>query len=98
MPNPDETNIPTHLFYISKSIGEIKEKQDKAFEENRKNFDDIKNSYVPRMEFEEHMKADEDHEQRIRILEESRWKVAGATGIIASVLSVIGSYLISLLH
>ena len=85
---PDTVTNPMdlHLWYVRRDIGEIKV-----------SIAELKNGYVSNVDFFEHKKADEDHEQRIRALEESRWKIAGSTGVIVGFISIIGSYLVNLL-
>lgn len=86
--------VAFQLGQMSKSIEKIEVKQDKAAEENRKNFDDIKNNYVSMTAFNEHLKKDDDHELRIRGLEGSDKKWGIGASIIGGGMGVIGSILI----
>ncbi len=69
--------IAIHLGYISRNLAELNKKMDA-----------VQNSTVGRDEWANHLKADEDHEARIRILEQNMWKQIGMASIIASVVAV----------
>lgn len=97
-------DVSTHLAYMRRDIdqGNINTKQ--GFEEMAKKIEHINNKldsltdgYVTRTDFNEHQKVDQDHEQRLRVLEEKNWKVAGAAGVIGAILSVMGSYIVGLI-
>ena len=49
---------------------------------------------ISRGEFNDVLKVQGDHEERTRVLEETRWKIAGIAGFITGLLSIFGSYLI----
>lgn len=75
---------------MRRDIGEIKS-----------SLNELKNSYVNRNDFDEHLKADEDHEVRIRAMETFQNTLMGkmwGIGIIASFgggfLTLVGTYLI----
>ncbi len=53
--------------------------------------------YVTQTQHAELVKTTGDHETRVRILEESRWKVVGATGVVTGLLSVLGTYIVQTL-
>ena len=82
----ETTATALNIQYIQRDIQEIKqsikETNDKA---------------VSRVEFNEVVAVQEDHEKRTRSLEESRYKVVVLTGTITGFLSIAGSYIISLL-
>lgn len=86
--------VGVHMGYMRRDIDEIKT----IITETNKKIDTLANSFVTHGEFSEHLKADKDHEDRIRILEDSRMKVVVLTGTITGFLSIIGSYLLSLLR
>lgn len=65
-----------HLSYIRRDIVDIKTQ-----------LTDLKGAYVTRVDYNEHLKAAEDHEQRIRGLEKDLWKRIGLT----SAISALGS-------
>ncbi len=76
--------IAIHLGYISRNLAELNKKMDA-----------VQNSTVGREEFASPLKADEDHEARIRLLETAvtdirssmrTWFIAG--GIILSLLEI----------
>ena len=53
--------------------------------------DDLKEGsrqYVNNTDYAEHLKADADHETRIRVLEQSMWKQVGMSSVISSVIAV----------
>lgn len=71
---PDGMSV--HIQYIRRDIDEIK-----------LNLRDLKDNYVTNTDFQSHLKIDEDHEKRIRTLEDSvtkivsmmkTWGIAGA--------------------
>ncbi len=63
MPAPEVTKDPlsVHLWYMRKDIGEIKN-----------TLSTMRDGFVTRTDFEEHLKADEDHEERIRTIEKDK--------------------------
>lgn len=68
---PDGMNI--HLAYIRRDIDEIKI-----------SVKELGGRYVTMTDYQDHLKTSDDHEQRIRELEEERWKVVGASSIISA--------------
>lgn len=85
-PIVDSTNMNVHLSYIRRDVDEIKA-----------TLKDLKNGYVSQSDFVEHLKVADDHESRIRILEEGKWKIAGATGVIVGIISIFGIYILKLI-
>lgn len=87
LPPPEISADPSvHLWYLRRDIGEIKVTLNK-----------LENNYVTQKDFEDHLKADEDHEQRIRSLEKALWKYIGFSSAISAVVSVAGAALIQFL-
>lgn len=98
LPPPISDNndaVSIHLSYIRRDILDIKNTQNESNVEFRKEFTDLKNGFVSRTDFDEHLKADEDHEQRIRVIEKSLWKFLGASSAISAIISLIGSYILN---
>ncbi len=67
----------THLSYIRRDIDQQKidtnkgfDKLDKSITEINVKLDNFTSGFVNRVEFAEHLKIDNDHENRLRILEE----------------------------
>lgn len=85
LPPPVESDgMNVHLSYIRRDIDEIK-----------LTLRELGGQFVTSVDYAEHLKSHQDHEERIRVLEESRWKVVGATGIIVGLITIIGEYFIS---
>lgn len=83
-PPPEISADPSvHLWYMRRDIGEIKNTLSK-----------MENNFVTQNDFKEHLKADDDHEQRIRSLEKALWKYVGFSSAISAILAVGGSALI----
>ena len=72
--------IAVHLEYMSKSIAEINQKMDL-----------VQNNTVNRSEWTDHLKRDEDHEARIRVIEQDLWKFIGASSIISAGIAFLGA-------
>lgn len=53
---------------------------------------------VPMTDFNEHLKADADHELRIRILERAMWKYIGIAASISAFVAFFGNYLLNKIH
>ncbi len=84
-PPIDHTNDSTsvHLSYIRRDIDTINAK-----------LDNLTNGYVTKADFEEHQKIDQDHEERIRTIEQELWKYIGFSSAISSAIALGGSFLI----
>ncbi len=82
----DVGGMSIHLSYIRRDIDEIKG-----------GIKDLKNSYVSRVDFDEHLKIDEDHEERLRTIEQSMWKYIGYSSAISSFVGIGGAFLIQYL-
>lgn len=98
-------NTSVHLSYLRRDVDNVSLKQDKLDskldrldEKISSKLDILSGVYVSTVDFQEHLKSAKDHEDRIRILEDSRMKVVVLTGSITGFLSIIGSYLLSLLR
>lgn len=79
LPPPIESDgMNIHLSYIRRDIDQINTKIDR-----------LTSGYVTRVDYDEHLKQDEDHEKRIRLLETATTKIMtyGSVGIL--VLSVV---------
>lgn len=85
LPPPELGSDPLsiHLWYVRRDVGEIKS-----------TLSDMKNGFVTRVDFDEHLKSDTDHENRIRTIEQSTWKNLGFSSAIGAVISLIGASLI----
>ena len=93
IPAPVDTGndtVSVHLSYIRRDIDQIRTDLTKNSQEVRGAIEDLKNAYVTRIDYEEHLKADDDHENRIRNIEKTLWKYVGAS----SAISAIGSALL----
>lgn len=75
--------ISIHLSYLRRDVSDIKITLNK-----------LEGNYVTQNDFKEHLKADDDHEQRIRSLEKALWKYVGFSSAISAILAVGGSALI----
>lgn len=82
-----------HLGYLRRDVDEIKS----ILKDTNTKIDNVGSSFVSHTEFSEHLKVSGDHETRLRSVEDSRMKVVVLTGSITGFLSIIGSYLLSLL-
>lgn len=80
----DNDAVSIHLSYIRRDIFDI-----------RQTLTDMRNAYVTRSDYEEHLKADDDHEERIRSLERSYWKYIGASGAVSAIITILGGYFIN---
>lgn len=85
IPSPETSSDPmsVHLWYVRRDISEIKG-----------TLSDLKNGYVTRTDFDEHLKTDADHESRIRTLEKNMWKWIGASSIISAGAAYVAQFLI----
>lgn len=83
-----------HLGYMRRDLDDLKRNQDANFKALSETLAQIRDGHLTRAEFADHLKADEDHERRIRSLEQERWKLAGASGIVASAVSLLASFLL----
>ncbi len=98
IPPPIDTgdgNMNIHLSYLRRDFVEEKLARRKQHEEIMSKLEAIQSQYVSRVDFEEHLKADEDHEIRIRNIEKSIWRWGGMLALGSAILSIVGSYLIS---
>jgi hypothetical protein len=92
-PVPTPGNIgelSTHFSYLRRDVDELKTL-----------IKDQKNGYVNRTDFEDHLKIDEDHEKRIRLLEQIasdiptlKKVVYGAVGLILTLVLAAVIYLV----
>lgn len=96
--------MPVHMSYMRRDLDESKtnmirgfDRLDKGIAEINHKLDNLSNSYVTTKDFEEHKDRSDDHEKRLRFLEERGWKVAGAAGVIAGLISIFGVFLIQFL-
>lgn len=85
----DSDGVAIHLSYIRRDIDEIKSNQSKNNTEIKTAITNLQNSYITRVDFDNHLKTDEDHETRLRVIEENMWKRIGATGLISSIGSAV---------
>ncbi len=86
MPTPLEVNsdrMSVHFSYLRRDIDEIKA-----------SLKILSVGFVSRTDFEEHLKADEDHESRIRSLEKNMWKWVGASSVISAGIAYLMQFLI----
>ena len=74
--------VGIHLATLSRKMDRVDSKLDAML-----------NVYVTRADFEEHLKIDEDHESRLRSIEDSRSKIIG----IATAVGVGGSIIVQLI-
>jgi len=92
-PPPVETiagdGVSIHLSYIRRDIDEMKQTSLKSYENINSKLDELKNGYVTVNEFTEHLKADEDHEQRIRVIETFMNTLIGKMVVSGSVGGVV---------
>lgn len=54
----------------------------------------ISSNFVTISDFTEHLRADADHEARIRVLEQAMWKYIGWASAVAAAISLVGSYVL----
>ena len=77
----ESTATALNIQYIQKDILEIKQ-----------TLKDINTSYVSTSEFAEHILTDNDHENRIRAIEQNMWKWMGMSTILGAVASFLMAY------
>ncbi len=82
-PPTDLAGVAIHLSYLRRDMQNLSGK-----------IDGISQTFVTMLDFKEHQKADEDHEERIRVLEKALWKYVGVSSIATGLLSVIGTALV----
>lgn len=91
-----QADVSTHLAYMRRDIdqGNINAKQ--GLEEIAKRIDKLdfkldgmNNNYVTRIDFDEHIKVDDDHEKRIRELETISQDLANIKKIVYGAVSLI---------
>lgn len=70
--------LATHFSYLRRDVDELKTL-----------IKDQRNGYVTRGDFEEHLVADADHEQRIRTIEKRMWQLVGVSSLGSAVLSYV---------
>lgn len=88
IPAPIDTggdSVSVHLSYIRRDIDQIRTDLTKNSQEVKGAIDELRNAYVTRQDYNEHLKADEDHENRIRIIEKNMWRQIGVSSILSSV-------------
>lgn len=76
--------LATHFSYLRRDVDEIKT-----------GFKDLKNGYVTRIDFEEHLKTDEDHENRLRMLETSLNDISTVKKLVYGCVGLMLTLLIS---
>lgn len=72
------------IAYIKDDIKEIKGFQKEALK-----------SFISTSDFTEHLKADADHEIRIRVLEKAMWKWIGVSSVVTASLSLLANHFLS---
>lgn len=93
----ENSSMNVHLSYIRRDLDELKSIQKSQHAENLAKLDSLHNSYVTRIDFEEHLKADEDHEKRIRGLEQEEWKRTGINTILGAGAGIIAAIVVKLI-
>lgn len=93
--------IAIHLWYVRRDVADIKKTQKENNEDVKNQFDDLRNGYLTKTDFAEHLKADADHEDRIRVIEKFNdnllgrmWGIGIGATVIGSVLTLLGTYAI----
>lgn len=88
LPVSDMTTMAVHLSYVRRDL-----------ESMNKKLDSLINTFVTEGDFKEHLKADADHEERIRVLEEfhntligKMWGVGMLAGLIVGIISFIANH------
>ena len=89
----DGVNI--HLGFIVQTMAEMKV----DIKETKNQVQSLKDSFITSSVFSEHLKSDEDHEDRIRVIEKFQenlsgriWGIGGTVAAACSILSVIISH------
>lgn len=72
----DLGGVAIHLSYLRRDIYTLSNK-----------IDNISVNFVTINDFREHLKADDDHEQRIRTLEQAMWKYIGTASVISGIIT-----------
>lgn len=62
-------DVGVHLSYIRRDIDAIKKSQEEGMKDIKNDLTELKGSYVTLTVFQEHLKTDEDHEARLRVIE-----------------------------
>lgn len=75
--------VQTDIGYIKKDIAEIKQA-----------VRDMPGIFLTVNEFKEHTKISDDHEKRIRVIEENMWKWIGISSIATAVAMMVISYVL----
>lgn len=82
----EQTATSINISYIQKDMVEVKQ-----------TLKEMIGVFVTTKDFAEHEKRVDDHEVRIRTLEEGMWKLVGVSSIIASIITVLGTFLLKLI-
>lgn len=78
--------LATDISYIKKDLAEIKLSLDR-----------MPDSFLTKADFKDHSVMDDDHEKRIRLIEQSMWKWVGASSVITTVVTISISFALKLI-
>jgi hypothetical protein len=79
-PPTDLAGVAIHLSYLRRDMQTLSGK-----------IDNISTNFVTTNDFKEHLKADEDHENRIRSIETSNNTLAGKMWVVAAIVGVVST-------
>ncbi len=82
----EATALALNVSYIQRDIMEI-----------RTDIKGMSGTFVTMADFTEHNKIDGDHESRIRLLEQSQWKLAGMSSLGGAVISTAIAFALKLI-
>ncbi len=95
-------DVSTHLSYMRRDMDETKinaaksfDKLDRSIADINSKLDRLTDGYVTRIDFDEHLKADADHEARIRILETASSDLATIKRLVYGCVGLLLTLLIS---
>ena len=87
--------------YLKVGQDRIEKSQEKFHDEIKATLRDLKDGFISRIEFNDHTKKDDDHETRIRKIEQfndtlrgKMWGIGIMSGFVFGMLSLVAQYLI----
>jgi len=91
------TKLVESVASLEKGQDRIEKSQESFHVEIKGNFKELIDNYVTQVEYIETVRIQRQHDNDIKTLQESRWRIVGATSAITGILSIAGSYIINIL-
>ena len=82
----EQTATSINISYIQKDMADVKQ-----------SLKEITGMYVTNKDFADYIKTSDDHENRIRKMEENMWRWVGISSVVASVITAVSTFLLKLI-